>query len=313
VHYRFKRIGVAEHPSLAPLRRAGDEDLRFPRSRRRASTCSARGCPTCSGRTPLRPVELAHTERYIRQTLARLTLLALASVLVIVSGCGGGDDSSGDVATMPASTAEGGATSSTATTTSISEGQAEELATSMLLRLSDFPTGWRAQPPSDEEGCAGLEEVTERFDALGKAESDDFVQGEATEAGSGAGLFGDEKTAMDALNYVEETIQSEEFRDCINDFLREQSDEDVTFDEVQVGQVSFPSFGDRSSAWQVVIPAQSEGLSLTVYLDVVYIVRSRAFSSLLFADFLTPFDEQLRTDLARVVSRRMDEAVSEIP
>jgi hypothetical protein len=231
---------------------------------------------------------------------------------LIVSGCGGGDGGSGEATPQSVPTGDVGATTSTVLTASISDDRAEELATSMLLRLSDFPTGWRAQPASDEEGCAGIEEVTEKFDALGKAESDDFVQGEATQAGSQAALFGDEKAAMDVLNYVEETIQSEEFRDCINDYLREQADEDVTFDEVQVGQVSFPSFGDRSSAWQVVIPAKSEGLSLTVYLDAVYIAQSSAVSALLFLDFLTPFDEQLRTDLARTVARRMDEAVSEI-
>jgi hypothetical protein len=267
----------------------------------------------CDFRRVLSLVELARARRYIRDTPSRLTHLALASAVLIIASCGGGDENGGQEAAVTASAGNADATTATVETTSISDARAKELATSMLLRLSDFPTGWRAQPSEDEEGCAGLEDVTERFDALGKADSDDFVQGEATQAASGAGLFGDEKTAMDALNYVEETIQGEEFRDCLNDFLREQADEDVTFDEVQVGQVSFPSYGDRSSAWEVVIPAKSEELSLTVYIDAVYIVRSSAVSFLLFSDFLTPFDEQLRTDLAGVVAKRMDEAVSEIP
>jgi hypothetical protein len=256
-------------------------------------------------------LKLRMGERYIRLTLRTLTLFALG-VALIGSGCGGGDDGGGEATPEPIPTSDVGATTSTVATTSISDDRAGELATSMLLRLSDFPTGWRAQPASDEEGCAGIEEVTKKFDALGKAESDDFVQGQATQAGSQAALFGDEKTAMDVLNYVEETIQSEEFRDCINDYLREQADEDVTFEEVQVGQTSFPSLGDRSSAWQVVIPAKSEELSLAVYLDAVYIARSSAVSTLLFLDFLTPFDEQLRTDLARIVARRMEEAVRQI-
>jgi hypothetical protein len=231
-------------------------------------------------------------------TLRRLTLLALASVALIIAGCGGGDDSGGQqdsVATSQADT------------------EAEEFVTSMLLRLSDFPTGWRAQPSEDEEGCTGIEEVTEEHDVLAKMDSDDFVHGDTTQATSSAGLFENETTARDAFNYLEGLIQSEEFRDCVNDFLRDQAEEDVTFGEVQIGQVSFPSFGDRSSAWEVVIPAESQGFSVEGYVDAVYILRSNAISVLVFTDFLTPFDEQLRTDLAAVIEERMDEAVSENP
>jgi hypothetical protein len=224
-----------------------------------------------------------------------------------MSGCGGGDDGGGQ-ATMDTD-----ATSSTGATTSISEERAEELSTSMLLRLSDLPSGWRAQPSEESPGCAGIEETSERYDVLGKAESEDLFHGDATQATSSAGLFSDETTAQDALKYLEEVVQSEEFRDCLNDYLREETEDDVTFRDIQIGQVSFPSFGDRSSAWEVVIPVESEALSVTVYVDAVFILRATAIGVLSFTDFLTPFDEQLRTDLTMVVADRMDEAVNEIP
>jgi hypothetical protein len=57
--------------------------------------------------------------------------------------------------------------------------------------------------------------------------------------------------------------KSEQFRDCANDRLREQAGEGVTFGDVRVGQVSFPRLGDRSSAWKVVIPFESQGISET--------------------------------------------------
>jgi hypothetical protein len=62
-----------------------------------------------------------------------------------------------------------------------------------------------------------------------------------------------------------------------------------------------------------VIPVESEGLSVSVYVDAVFILRATAIGVLSFTAFLTPFDEQLRTDLTMVVADRMDEAVNEIP
>ena len=253
--------------------------------------------------------EPQRAESYIRSTRARLFLLVLLVVSgsLIASGCGGDDEDSGQASTPAASTER------QSDTPSLTEAEAEELATSMLLRLTDFPTGWRAQPSEDEEGCAGVEELTERYDALAKVDSDDFVHGEATQVGSGAALFNDEETGREALNYLEGAIQSEEFEDCLNDYLSEQADENVTFGDVQVGQVSFPSLGDRSSAWEVAIPAESQGFSITAYVDAVYILESNALSAIVFTDVASPPDEQMREDLSRLVAQRMGEAVDEIP
>jgi hypothetical protein len=246
----------------------------------------------------------------VRATLLLAAALA-ALALVAASGCGGDDDSADQATTVVGSTA--GADSSTGEETSISGADAEELATAMLLRLSDFPTGWRAQPAEEEEddSCNELEQVTEKYGALAKADSEEFRQGESTTAESGAAIFPDEETAREALNFLEGAIQSEEFRDCLNDSMREQAEEGVTFDEVQIGQVSFPALGERSSAWEVTIPAESQGISVTAYIDAVYIVEANAVSTLVFTDVFAPFDVQLREDLARTVAERMDTALAE--
>jgi hypothetical protein len=227
----------------------------------------------------------------------------LSGALIALS-CGGDDEGSGPATTSVGSTEE--------ETLSLSEADAEELTTSMLLRLTDLPTGWRAQPSEDEEGCAGVDELTERYDALAKVDSDDFIHGEATQVGSGSAIFNDAETGREALNYLEGAIQSDEFEECINDYLGEQSDENVTFGDVQVGQVSFPSLGDRSSAWEVAIPVESQGLSLTAYVDAVYILDSNALSAVIFSDVGSPPDERLREDLSSLVAQRMNEAVDEV-
>jgi hypothetical protein len=244
----------------------------------------------------------------VRQAFGVLLVVVLAA---LVCGCGGSGSNGQDETTTV--TAPTDTTAPTAETTALPKDEAEEIAKSMLLRLSDLPTGWRAQPHEESEGCAGIDKLTERYDVLAKADSKDFARGDTTEASSSAGLFSDERTAHEALNYLEASVQSKKFRECVDDLLREQADEDITFGDVQVGQVSFPTLGDRSSAWEVVIPAKTQGFSFTAYADAVYMTTSRALAVVLFSDVGTPFDEAMRERLARIVEKRMNEAVATIP
>jgi hypothetical protein len=235
-------------------------------------------------------------------------LLGAALALAVFSSCGGGGNEAQGPETVTVVTTQGATTEAGATEPSLSEDQAEALAASMNLRLTDFPAGWRATPSEESEGCAGIQKLTERYDVLAHVDSKDFAKGDNTEASSSAGLFNDEATARDALNYLESAAQSEELRDCLNDFFREQAEGDVTFGDVSVGQLSFPRLGDRSSAWEIVVPVKTQGLSVTAYIDFVYIVEENALARVAFSDVLSPFDEQLRENLARLVADRMQTA-----
>jgi hypothetical protein len=184
----------------------------------------------------------------------------------------------------------------------------------MLLRLSDLPNGWRADSDkSDDESCAGFDKLTDRYNVLAKADSDDFAQGEATETASSAGIFINEAEAREALNYLEGVVQSDGFRDCLNDNLRKASGEGVAFGDVRVGQVSFPTLGDRSSAWEIVVPFDAQGTSATAYVEAVFILNGNALATVFFSDFFSPFDLELRKQLTRLVASRMDEAADQTP
>jgi hypothetical protein len=242
--------------------------------------------------------------------LRLLGLVVGAVVLLFVAGCGGGSEESASTEVKTETVT--GATPTAATTTGITDSQAKAAAESMLLRLKDFPTGWRADAPGDEEGCAGIEKLRDRYIVLAKAESDDFARGDSTEAASSAGIFGDEAQARDALNYLEGSVQSERFRDCLNDSLRKDARLGVTFGDVRVGQASFPALGDRSSAWEIVVPFETQGISESAYIDAVFIRRGTALGIVFFSDVFSPFDEQMREHLVRLVDERMKDAVSEI-
>jgi hypothetical protein len=66
---------------------------------------------------------------------------------------------------------------------------------------------------------------------------------------------------------------------------------------------------ERSSAWEIVIPVEAEGFSVTAYIDVVFMTRSNALAIVLFSDVFEPFDEQMREQLAGLVQMRMTDAV----
>jgi hypothetical protein len=80
---------------------------------------------------------------------------------------------------------------------------------------------------------------------------------------------------------------------------------DVRVTDVSYGQLSFPSLGDRSSARQIALEVESGGFTPTVYVDAVLVQRGRAMGILVFADLLSPFDEQQKEELAQAVSQRM--------
>ena len=111
----------------------------------------------------------------------RPVVAALSLVLATCTACGGNGDGDGS--------ASGSAI----------EPEAQERAEAFVLKLSDFPNGWRGSAPEeeDEEGaetfrrCAGID--FSGLTRIGEAESLDFATGESTEASSEAVVFASEQ------------------------------------------------------------------------------------------------------------------------
>jgi hypothetical protein len=219
--------------------------------------------------------------------------LILARVLVLIllvglgTGCGGGSSSNESRST----------TSQTKINT-----RDKAAAQRIVLHLSDFPTGWRAQPSkneSDEPKCFKLD--VSDLTVTGKASSRDFVNGQVTTATSAAGLYEDEQQAHDAY----QRIANEKLAKCISDWVRTQSTSDAKITDSSFGKLGFPKLGDQSSAYQIAMTLEAQGLTPTAYVDLVFIRETRALTFLVFLDLFSPFDEQLKEDLARKVASRM--------
>ncbi len=182
---------------------------------------------------------------------------------------------------------------------------ASELAKSMLLRLSDFPAGWRAGGTRDE-GCS---ELSGRFDLLACEHSQDFGQGAITTVWSGVALLADEVRAGRALDFLEGAwVHDPALREGVAEGVREAGGV-VGVGDVTVGQVSFPAMGDRSSAWEIVYPVTAGDGSATGYLDIVFVLQDNAVALLTFGDVFDPFDPAERDRLTAVVVDRMKDAL----
>jgi hypothetical protein len=235
----------------------------------------------------------------------RLALALFLGLALIASSCGGDGNESG-----------GGTASKRAIET-----EAQERAEAIVLKLADFPDGWRASAPEDEGGgddfrnCIGLD-----YSALtvtGEAESDDFAMGEATEVQSEALVYASDAEAETALDEFSDGLGSTAVEDCVKDLYEDalEGEEDVKVGEIDVGELSFtpPPDLDEASAWQVAVPLEGPSnlgageVSITVYLDLIHLREGDTLVYVSTQDTVTPFDSDLRDDLLEAVASRMSE------
>jgi hypothetical protein len=227
------------------------------------------------------------------------TLLGLAvvvaSTIVLLSACGGSDKSATSDSTEAETTAE----------TTINEDD-QALAESSLLRLSDFPTGWRATKSDDDEDPNALEGCfTPDYAGVtvtGRAESEDFESGTSAQANSVTSVYATAAAAEKAVaQFTDGTLA-----DCLVAYFEKLPEKDgVKFTDAEAGRLSFPALGDESDARQVVLEVEAQGLTPSAYVDLVAIRTGRAFSGLFFIDVFSPFSPDQEVELARKVETRM--------
>jgi hypothetical protein len=204
------------------------------------------------------------------------------------------------------------------------EPEAKERAESIVLKLADFPTGWRASAAEANESgqdkfneCIGTDysELTR----IGEAESQEFAK-ESAEANSDVAIFEDDQQAEDAVSEYTDGLSGTTAEDCFQDLVEEAvqeegNDEDVKLGEVDVGELSFtaPENVDEAKAWQVEIPVEitsgvGEGFEPSVYIEVVTLREGDTVAFLRTQDVLTEFDRALRDKLAQTLADRMSES-----
>ncbi len=133
-------------------------------------------------------------------------------------------------------------------------------------------------------------------------------------------VFANEQEAEDAMEQYSSGMNSTGVEDCLQEFVEQNVESgsaggtEFTVGEVDVGQFNVtPPNVDESAAWQVVIPVEitsgvAQGLSPSVYLELVVLRDGDTVASVNTSDVLTEFDAELRDQLVQAVAGRMASA-----
>ena len=195
------------------------------------------------------------------------TLLAFIAV-ALLAACGGGDDDEAEQ-------------------TALSE---DSLAGSLLLKVSDIPTGWSEVPEKDtpDSPFSKCDDGPASAGLTGRAESGEFARGGVTTINQTVSVFADPNAAQAAVDaYVRDRLG------CVVKTFNDggADDEDATWSDATLADVSFPGFGDASQLKRISVKGKAKKGSseIDAYLDVLVVRKDRVAFSLIATDVFTPF------------------------
>ena len=245
--------------------------------------------------------------------------IALAAVL-LVAACGGSSKSS----SSSSSPGPGTSSSSSSSASSSSSRTAEELAAdqqtaqSMVLKIGDFPSGWKAKarPPSTADTPEAKAAVKTFADCLGvdpalvddndpteaKARSDKFVNGDQ-EVDSTATV----PATVEHKDEILGAFRKPEAVGCFENFINAAFKSSLSSSSLppgtQIGDISV-SAGDISGVhgdainFQATIPITAQGQSINFFSDTLFVLKGRATFDFTFDNVNAPFPADLATQLA---------------
>jgi len=217
-----------------------------------------------------------------------VALGATALVLLALAGCGG---SSPPHRTTPA----------------INAAADGRIAREAQLKLSDLPSGWQqldSGQANSEAGCEGIDAARAAVSARQK--SPDFASGNGnTKAQGFVYMYADVSRATHA--YAQ--LSSQSTRRCVADALGRalaaQKHAGATVGTITSGQVAMSPIGDERAEGRFTIPISASGLTISIYVDLVFVRTGRAVAGLTLESVLIPFDETLRDRLTTTVVDRL--------
>jgi len=226
-----------------------------------------------------------------------LSLLTAAALTAALAGCGD----------QRSSTSSTGGRAAPATTAAQSD---EAIARAALVRLADFPAGWRARPDdANDFRCP----ATAAVEAHPYAKSDRFEPPD----GQGAvqhevSMFASVSAADDALD----ALASSETLDCFarqgEQGVRRQVSAGTTVGHVTAAQlVNVAPTGDRTAGARLTYPVSANGVTTTIYEDFSFTRVGRGLSLFAFVAQGAPPNSTLSTDLARRGAQRLRTALDQ--
>ncbi len=177
-------------------------------------------------------------------------------------------------------------------------------ARSVLLRKADLGPAYRARSSGAGEPhlyCKALDESD--LTVTGDAESPNFERGFAF-ISSAAQVY--ESTADANTSWRRGTSAAGER--CVRDLLRREFAKDG-IRVVSMKRLAFPRFAPRTDAYRLQLTTESQGVTVPVVMDLVFLMHSRAQVVLSFGSALAPVARGEELRLARLTAKRMAAAM----
>jgi hypothetical protein len=187
-----------------------------------------------------------------------------------------------------------------------------------LLRLSDFPTGWTAEPnESNPKGAAALASCLGVAPSLlfGKPTRVDSPKFKHSGGDTVENSVAVEPTTAIAKEWIA-AYKQERAASCLETAITtklKESAAEVTYGKATVAPMSFPSYGEELVAYRITVPAKGEGTSIDIYLDGVLMRVGRGHTSLDFTSSLTPSESVQEEHLTSVTAGRLQQALAAAP
>ena len=232
---------------------------------------------------------------------------ALAVLAAMVTGCGGEDAKGADRKDERSS-------ASAAPTPNATDAA---IAQASLLTLSDFPAGWEAKAPDQDDDdedaqrrladCVGVpfEDLDQRGHRS-KAESKDFVSEDDDEISNSVAVITEQTRTTRAFAIV----SSAKYRECALEELKSAmkdafDDEGYEITDISLNELSFDDFGDETSAFRVTATVEAEGMEIDVIVDYVFVRVGRAVTTITAQATFSPFDSAELSEYVQIAAERL--------
>lgn len=211
-------------------------------------------------------------------------------------------------------------------TTALSAATAADLrsAEAAGLKIGDLPSGWTAQPPEEDPDipkasaelarCLGVTEAELNQSGPAEYESPDFEDENSNSVSNSISYRPTAGEISKSFQLVSDPRVPGCLTTAVKTVIEYTLDHPKSSDDTlpkgtsigtpKIGQMSFKRFGDQSVAYRATVPVSAEGLSINVFLDLIFIAKGRAGIGMQFSGAITPFPTDQAEELAELVVGR---------